>query len=211
MTTRDTLIAILTAALLVSGFTAVGLVPTVAQSPSAAPITSPAASIILCPSPPAWSALAASPIAATSPEAMASPAVLASPAAAASSAAAASPAVATGQGVIASPVVGARPEVVASPGAILSPATGACPTDAIVEAEIHDFEFEPAELTVGVGTAVRWTNVGPSVHTVTAKDGWFDSAALAPGATFEHTFNAPGVYGYFCVPHPNLSGTIIVH
>jgi plastocyanin len=90
------------------------------------------------------------------------------------------------------------------------PAPDACPAGAAVEARIRDFEFRPAELTVGVGTTVRWTNEGPSVHTVTADDGSFDSGALKPGATFEHTFGAAGTLRYHCVPHPTMTATVVV-
>jgi plastocyanin len=91
-----------------------------------------------------------------------------------------------------------------------SAAPAICPARAVTEAEIHDFEFEPVELTVAVGATLRWTNKGPSVHTVTADDGSFDSGGIAPGALFEHAFDGPGVFSYHCRPHPNMTGTIIV-
>jgi plastocyanin len=75
---------------------------------------------------------------------------------------------------------------------------------------IVDFAFEPVDLTVSPGTTVRWTNAGPTSHTATADDGSFDSAILAQGATFEHTFEAAGAFPYRCVIHPAMTGTITV-
>jgi plastocyanin len=61
--------------------------------------------------------------------------------------------------------------------------------------------YQPQTLTVPVGTTVTWTNSDGMVHTVTADDGSFDSGSLADGDTYAVTFNAPGTYGYYCVPH----------
>ena len=91
-------------------------------------------------------------------------------------------------------------------------------------------KFEPADLTVPVGTTVRWTNGEAITHTVTSgawgevnedsglrgtqtADGMFDHT-LAPmgadGDTFEFTFDEPGEYQYYCEPHLGMFGTITV-
>jgi len=97
--------------------------------------------------------------------------------------------------------------------------------------------FVPAELEVGVGDAVVWYNNNDRLHTVTAYEnaipeeadffasGGFDSEAAAregyqsdfsgavdPGETYERTFEVPGTYGYFCVPHEagGMVGTVTV-
>jgi plastocyanin len=70
--------------------------------------------------------------------------------------------------------------------------------------------YTPPTLTVHVGDAVAWRNDGQEVHTVTSDDGSFDSGDLQHGATWSHTFTAPGTYTYFCVPHTWMAGTIIV-
>ena len=91
-------------------------------------------------------------------------------------------------------------------------------------------KFMPADLTVKAGTTVRWTNGEAISHTVTSgawgevnedtglrgtqtADGMFDHA-LAPqgsdGDTFEFTFDEPGEYQYYCVPHLGMFGTITV-
>ena len=61
--------------------------------------------------------------------------------------------------------------------------------------------FDPALLTVRVGSTVTWQNMGQQVHDVNARDGSFHSPLLGPGGTFSYTFTKPGRYPYFCVPH----------
>ena len=71
-------------------------------------------------------------------------------------------------------------------------------------------KFQPAELTVKVGTTVTWTNEDNFVHTVTSgtspgeSSGLFDSGNLNPGEFFTFTFNEAGTYDYFCIPHYSL-------
>jgi plastocyanin len=72
--------------------------------------------------------------------------------------------------------------------------------------------YTPANITVviGVNNTVRWTNNDNMAHTVTARDGSFDSGNLNPGATFVHTFTTPGVYHYTCTYHSWMQGTVTV-
>lgn len=75
---------------------------------------------------------------------------------------------------------------------------------------IKDFAFSPGDLTVKVGTTVTATNLDGATHTWTARDGAFDSHALAKGASFSFTFNTPGSFRYVCSIHASMSGTVIV-
>jgi len=75
---------------------------------------------------------------------------------------------------------------------------------------IADFSYAPAALTVQAGTTVTWTNAGPSIHTVTADDGSFDSGTVSSGSTFSHTFATPGTFTYHCAIHDSMHGTITV-
>jgi plastocyanin len=75
---------------------------------------------------------------------------------------------------------------------------------------VTDTGFEPANLTVHQGTTVVWAFGGKLPHTVTADDGSFDSGVLDPGATFTFTFDELGEFGYTCVLHPAMIGTITV-
>ena len=41
---------------------------------------------------------------------------------------------------------------------------------------------------------------------------FFSSSDIEPGKTFTHSFNKPGIYKYFCFPHPiDMQGAIIVN
>jgi plastocyanin len=75
---------------------------------------------------------------------------------------------------------------------------------------IKDFEFGPATITIKVGDTVTWTNNGPSLHTVTADDGSFDSGNVDVGKTFSHTFQSAGTFAYHCTIHPFMKATVIV-
>ncbi|HEX2030968.1 MAG TPA: plastocyanin/azurin family copper-binding protein [Actinomycetota bacterium] len=83
---------------------------------------------------------------------------------------------------------------------------GAAP-DAVL---LQGFAFEPPTLEVEAGTEVTWTNEDPADHTVTAKDGSFDSGPFGQGQTFSFTAEQPGRVAYFCAIHPTMEGTIVV-
>lgn len=71
-------------------------------------------------------------------------------------------------------------------------------------------KFDPAEVTVDVGTTVTWSNNDSVTHTVTASGGAFSSGDLKPGQNFGYTFNEPGTFDYACTIHPTMTGTIVV-
>jgi plastocyanin len=75
---------------------------------------------------------------------------------------------------------------------------------------ISDFKFTPASVTVNEGDTVNFTNDGPTVHTATADDGSFDTGILEKGQSGSATFTSAGTVTYFCQPHPNMKGTIVV-
>jgi len=81
------------------------------------------------------------------------------------------------------------------------------------------FRYDPAELTIKVGTTVKWVNTsgedGPR-HTATDDAEWetpqtpavlppgaekWRSPFLRPGESATHTFTVPGKYQYFCETH----------
>lgn len=79
----------------------------------------------------------------------------------------------------------------------------------VVDVAIVDFSFNPSNITIDVGTTVRWTNQDGVAHTSTA-DGTWDSGSLANGETFEYTFNSQGVFDYICSIHPVMTGSVTV-
>lgn len=94
--------------------------------------------------------------------------------------------------------------------------------------------FEPSSLEVVAGDTVTFTNASPESHTVTAygaripadadyfASGGFEDEATARDEigdglvkrdeTYEITFDEPGTYEYFCIPHESdgMKGTIVV-
>lgn len=107
-------------------------------------------------------------------------------------------------------------------------------SDSKTVAMTGDFAFEPVTLTITTGQTVTWTNESDAGHTVTAYEGdipdtaaYFasgdfesESAArthvseglVASGDRYEHTFERPGTYEYYCVPHEStgMVGTVRV-
>lgn len=96
--------------------------------------------------------------------------------------------------------------------------------------------FEPAEVTVSVGDTVVWANTSARAHSVTAyearipedaeyfstgeftsemaaRDAWANAdGSLTTGESYTHTFEVPGRYDYFCIPHEQagMIGTVVV-
>jgi plastocyanin len=70
--------------------------------------------------------------------------------------------------------------------------------------------FSPNPVEVKVGETVTWINDDSGRHTVTSKDGVFDSGMMGKGQSFSFTFDKAGEYPYFCSPHPNMVGTVVV-
>ncbi len=122
-----------------------------------------------------------------------------------------------------------NPEIFGVSGS--DPATGENVTDDPVQATevvIPVGAFDPANagqaylplnLTVTVGTTVRWVNNDSIAHTVTSgdsdgavgnADGIFDSGFLNEGDSFVYTFEEPGEFPYFCIPHPWMKGSVTV-
>ncbi len=76
--------------------------------------------------------------------------------------------------------------------------------------EIKGFAYNPATITVKVGTTVTWMNSDSVGHTATAEDGSFDTGILRQGEKGSVTFSKAGTFKYFCSVHPNMKGTVIV-
>jgi plastocyanin len=76
--------------------------------------------------------------------------------------------------------------------------------------QISDSAFGTSVLTIEVGDTVTWTNSDDRPHTVTSRDGAFDSGNLDEGASFSATFDTPGTYAYLCEYHPDMTATIVV-
>jgi plastocyanin len=85
----------------------------------------------------------------------------------------------------------------------------AAPTETAAEITIASFSFSGVT-EVPVGTTVTVTNDDSTSHTWTSLDGVFDSGTLAPGASFQFTFDTPGTFAYHCNIHSSMTGSITV-
>ena len=99
---------------------------------------------------------------------------------------------------------------------------------------MQEMQFQPSRLSIAPGTTVEWENDSDVPHTVTAYEdripddadyfasGDFQSERAArndvssglvePGETYRHTFDEPGSYEYYCIPHESagMVATIVV-
>lgn len=85
---------------------------------------------------------------------------------------------------------------------------------AIEQVEMAGTKFNPARLQIQAGDTVVW-EAGDDSHTVTARDGTFDSSTrgtMDEGDQFRWRFRAPGTYAYFCRVHHSrgMLGEIVV-
>lgn len=75
-------------------------------------------------------------------------------------------------------------------------------------------QFDPSEVTISVGTTVRWITDTDDFHTITPSGHaeWVRQEMDTTGQTFEHTFNTAGTFDYICEPHESVGmvGTITV-
>src|SRR5215210_6353729 len=83
-----------------------------------------------------------------------------------------------------------------------------------VTVSMEDNYFDQPDITVEPGTTVTWVQTGQNPHTTTSYDGLWDSGIVegGSGGTFSFTFEEPGTYGYYCVPHEaqGMTGTVTV-
>jgi plastocyanin len=95
--------------------------------------------------------------------------------------------------------------------------------------------YDPPQVTVSAGDTVVWKNTSSRAHTVTAYQGsypdgaeywatggyesqdaaveaWPPGGGLDGSETYEHTFEIPGTYEYYCIPHEasGMLGTVVV-
>jgi amicyanin len=99
---------------------------------------------------------------------------------------------------------------------LLGPAVGTLLAYGAVAAQeenvvtIDNFTFTAPELTVAVGTTVKWVNHDDIPHNVVDKNKAFRSKALDTDDAYSYTFASAGTFNYFCGLHPHMVGKIIV-
>lgn len=75
---------------------------------------------------------------------------------------------------------------------------------------IYDTGFSPKEVTIKVGSQVRWVNADEGPHRVSFVTGGFTAFLLAPGQSSSQKFTRPGVYDYSCIIAPTMQGRVTV-
>jgi len=75
---------------------------------------------------------------------------------------------------------------------------------------VSGMRFTPATITVKPGDKVTWNFNDAVPHTVTARGGEFASNRLSAGGSYDHTFDQPGEYAYYCALHPSMVGKVVV-
>ena len=95
-------------------------------------------------------------------------------------------------------------------------ATAVSPAEFTAEVDVRNNFFQPASVTVPVGSRVRWTwrGTGVVVHNVTSTgQPSFPSSGVSisgDGSTYQHVFAAAGTYRYECTLHAGMTGMVIV-
>jgi plastocyanin len=95
---------------------------------------------------------------------------------------------------------------------------GEVPEDVVVvegtEAHVDSLDntFRAPNIEVKPGTKVVWTNQGRNDHDILPVEGedWgAEVEAFQPGDVYEHTFDEPGVYNYYCSIHGTTTAGMI--
>jgi plastocyanin len=75
---------------------------------------------------------------------------------------------------------------------------------------IVEMAFRGGEVRIRAGETVEWINQDPVPHTVTAVDHAWDSGLLREGEVYRRTFEEVGTFAFYCIPHPEMRGTVVV-
>ncbi len=91
----------------------------------------------------------------------------------------------------------------------------ALPKEVVVQLDKNG--FSPKEVTIKVGSAVRWKNITENPQTVNSDDyptnqlhKELNFGVFAPGSTLVYIFMQPGIYGYHNQFNHEQKGKIIV-
>ena len=107
------------------------------------------------------------------------------------------------------------------------------PNGVVVDVQVLDNSYRPLDVTIEVGTEIRFDNKGRNEHNIlpdfvksdaelvellanddSATSWGVASTELAPGDTYSHVFLEAGVYPYYCsihgVPGKGMYGVIVV-
>ena len=103
-----------------------------------------------------------------------------------------------------------------TPTPTTAPSPTPSPTLTVVKVKIVEqnerYSFQPATLSIKMGTQVEWENVSDAPHTVTSDTaGDFGTTSnITKNQTFTFTFTKAGTFPYHCNIHPYMKATITV-
>ena len=75
---------------------------------------------------------------------------------------------------------------------------------------IAGMRFSPAAVQARVGERVEWVNTDLVPHTVTARDGSFDSKSIPAGARWSWVATRAASVAYACAYHPDMSASVTI-
>ncbi|MFA5940445.1 MAG: OmpA family protein [Sinimarinibacterium sp.] len=77
------------------------------------------------------------------------------------------------------------------------------------DVNIANYQFAPQTVRIAVGGSVSWTNGDRRTHIVHFDDSG-DSPDIAPGASYQRSFERAGEYPYVCGIHGSMHGVVVV-
>jgi len=83
-------------------------------------------------------------------------------------------------------------------------------TDIGAVVQVLDNRYDPIQVEIKVGQAVRWEFVARDKHDVVSNDRSFVSELVYGGTTYTHIFRTAGEYTYLCSIHPEMVGQVVV-
>jgi plastocyanin len=101
-------------------------------------------------------------------------------------------------------------------GAMLLAGTMACsnnstaPSPTTATATFMNGAITPSQISVAVGSTVKWMNNDTIAHSVVADGGAFNSGTIAPGGQFSFVFSTAGTFAYHDASRASVTGTVIV-
>jgi plastocyanin len=100
---------------------------------------------------------------------------------------------------------------ITSSPATKEPAESSAPApNSTTTVDINYDAFNPAQLSIAPGTAVKFENKDTEAHTATADNDVFDTNRLEPGESMEVYFEGAGTVTYHDDLHPDMKGSIVV-
>jgi len=100
---------------------------------------------------------------------------------------------------------------ITSSPATKEPAESSAPApNSTTTVDINYDAFNPAQLSIAPGTAVKFENKDTVAHTATADNDVFDTNRLESGESMEVYFEGAGTVTYHDDLHPDMKGSIVV-